>query len=125
MDKKLSRCPFCRGQAVINHTFYANPLYWGECSVCLATGKREFTEQDAIQSWNTRIEEDYNGRPAESSRSRAAAGGSAGVPGSVRGAFPTGSQRRHPIVGDDLFLLVGMVVLGLTVIAQYLLRKRE
>ena len=64
MNKKLKKCPFCGGEAII-HTVEAHthvfakrmPDYYGgtfiECGkcTCVLSGK---TEEEAIESWNMR-----------------------------------------------------------------------
>ena len=64
-EKKLLRCPFCGGEAIICH---ASNCVFIRCSVCRALmgetcksgsarrGRLSFdTEKEAIESWNTRV----------------------------------------------------------------------
>lgn len=58
MSYDLERCPFCRGEAALNHDYRPIPerWYWGECTVCGIQGRPEYEECDAVLNWNTRAE---------------------------------------------------------------------
>ena len=57
MSKKLKKCPFCGGDdvGIIRRDEYGN--YAVRCWDCGATGEPCDYESDAIEAWNTRVEE--------------------------------------------------------------------
>ena len=57
MNKKLKKCPFCgKDEGEITHNEYME--YFVRCGNCGAMGPWRAHEDDAIEEWNTRKEED-------------------------------------------------------------------
>lgn len=56
--EELKECPFCgSNDLTINEYENTNLKYYVHCQVCLASGGRDLTEQQAIKAWNTRYNE--------------------------------------------------------------------
>ena len=56
MNKKLKKCPFCgKDEGEITHNEYME--YFVRCGNCGAMGPWRAHEDDAIEEWNTRVEE--------------------------------------------------------------------
>lgn len=53
---KLEPCPFCGGEAKITQACVMQPLFCVHCVDCDTSGGHYFTEEDAIEAWNTRVE---------------------------------------------------------------------
>lgn len=53
---KLKPCPFCGGEAKITQACVMQPLFCVHCVDCDTSGGHYFTEEDAIEAWNTRVE---------------------------------------------------------------------
>lgn len=57
MSEELKRCPFCGGEAAMEHVsqlWEPKDSYWVVCQHCRMSGKHYDTEQEAIDAWNTR-----------------------------------------------------------------------
>jgi Lar family restriction alleviation protein len=58
-EKRLKRCPFCGGEAVLKKYSGAQlnkTVYWVTCSKCFTRiGTIKFSETEAIDLWNNRV----------------------------------------------------------------------
>lgn len=60
MDK-LKPCPFCGGEAKVEHEYYSNFTKINYCVSCFSCFSSTFdfdTEQEAIEAWNRRVGEE-------------------------------------------------------------------
>lgn len=53
MKKELKPCPFCRGEAYIQH-FPGTDTYEARCEDCGIGTWPQLTRQDAVDKWNLR-----------------------------------------------------------------------
>lgn len=54
MSEKLKPCPFCGGN---NLSIDGITVYWVECKDCNASISGHETEEEAIEAWNMRADE--------------------------------------------------------------------
>ena len=61
IDSKLKECPFCGKIPVVifmpPEVTKADDRWWVECEGCGGKSKRQFSEQEAIESWNRRTKQ--------------------------------------------------------------------
>lgn len=62
---QLKPCPFCGGEAhpMAQHWDDGSHVWWVECKVCGAEGKRCDDGLEAIDAWNTRVERTCEFKP--------------------------------------------------------------
>lgn len=65
MTRELKPCPFCGGKAeTSNNKFERTLLSWVYCTSCGSAGGYRYTEAEAIEAWNTRIDVEQGAVPA-------------------------------------------------------------
>jgi hypothetical protein len=54
MNSKLNPCPFCNSMELSpdNNRSSKDPMYWVRCTLCGATGPKNKTIENCINSWN-------------------------------------------------------------------------
>jgi Lar family restriction alleviation protein len=58
LENELLHCPFCGSEADIYETEYdlnIDERYWVRCDNCDSEQRGFYTKEDAIEKWNTRI----------------------------------------------------------------------
>ena len=55
MSDDLKNCPFCNGEAKLDHN---GDYSWAYCTKCDAMTQPEISEDDASDKWNLRVEDE-------------------------------------------------------------------
>lgn len=70
MNEKLKPCPFCGGEAEITKTYAFDYYFYVGCQRCRVETGYYDTEEEAINAWNTRVEENLIDECTSNSDSR-------------------------------------------------------